>query len=77
MRDLPLAALERVGVEVLDPRTSHRQFRCRQCSATWRPSREISGLLRRQDWVCWRGCNSAATLSGSSRPTLDWPRKKS
>jgi len=57
-----------VGVEVLDPRSSHRQFRCRKCGATWRPRREISGRLRREDWLCWRGCNSDAVFpqSGAS-----------
>ncbi|HKD11852.1 MAG TPA: hypothetical protein VKE50_07240, partial [Thermoanaerobaculia bacterium] len=60
--------LDRVGVEVLDPRSSHRQFRCRKCGATWRPRRELSGRLSREDWLCWRGCNSTAGPGEESKP---------
>ena len=53
-----LDLLESVGIDVLDPRSSHRQFRCRRCRATWRPARSSDNRLRREDWLCWRGCNS-------------------
>jgi len=55
-----MTLLDSVGVEVLDPRSSHRQFRCRRCGATWRPRRNVTGRLKREDWLCWRGCNSTA-----------------
>lgn len=43
-------------VEVIDPRRSHRQLRCRRCGATWRPKRRTDGTYAAADLKCWRGC---------------------
>ena len=49
--------LDRVGVDVLDPRGTHLKLRCRRCGATWRPRRGADGEPEAQYWKCWRGCN--------------------
>jgi hypothetical protein len=50
-------------VEVIDPRRSHRQLRCRRCGATWRPKRRTDGTYAAADLKCWRGCDSESGRS--------------
>jgi hypothetical protein len=49
--------LRRLALDVLDPRGSHLQLRCRRCGATWRPRRRRDGGVDPASWRCWRGCN--------------------
>jgi hypothetical protein len=56
LTEAEIRALEAAGIEVLDPRASHRQLRCRVCGATWRPRRRTDGRLDDAQLRCWRGC---------------------
>jgi hypothetical protein len=61
--------LERLEVDVLDPRGSHLKLRCRRCGATWRPRRAPGGEPEPLYWKCWRGCNAEA-IGGSGDPVI-------
>jgi hypothetical protein len=61
LTEAEIRSLEAAGIEVLDPRASHRQLRCRSCGATWRPKRRTDGRLEVAQLQCWRGCRPERT----------------